>query len=132
MNYSEALETIHGMASSNRITDADIENGDAGLASQREWQAEALETLEDLVTNHAEEIDDRYAAPANLAPGETAADRSLSPSDPVSAIRICLDMAEGLPDPDEAQSLALATASDFVARHGQALASDITTIRMAS
>lgn len=143
MQYSRALEIIHELASENQIDENDIAVGDKGLPGQAQWQSEALDTLEDLVTNHHEAIDDRFALPKpeeiRAHPIESvAADRAMPPSDPASAIRICLDLARGNlldfdPDMEEQydeQQLAVSLVEDFIVRHGESLASSMTTIKL--
>lgn len=134
MQYSEALEIVHGLAARTQVDETDIASGDAGLSAQRDWQREALDTLEDFVVNHGEEVDDRYAVPAAVPahPAEAvAAERAMAPGEIGNAIRICLAMADDVPEQDASAVEAIALAGDFVVRHGDALAADIATIRLA-
>lgn len=143
MQYSRALEIIHELAFENQIDEHDIAAGDKGLAAQAQWQSEALDTLGDLLSNHHEAIDERFALPkpeeVQAYPVEAvAADRAMSPSDPVSAIRISLDLSRGNlldfdPDMEESydeQQLAVSLVEDFIVRHGDALAASMTTIKL--
>lgn len=142
MKYSEALEIIHELAVSNQIDANDIAFGDSGLTEQRAWQQEALNTLEDLVTNHGESIDDRFpSAPVSeITFDDVAADRSADPSNTQSAIRISLDMARGavltdagseeLQEEQDRQNLAVSTVENFIVNHGPTLDASMTSIRM--
>jgi hypothetical protein len=139
MTYLDAFELIHQLADGNQIDANDIAFGDEGLTDQRAWQQEALDTLEDLIVNHGEEFDARFAATdlVDIAVEDVAADRSADPASPQSAIRICLDMARGnvLEDRDmqetiDEQELAIRTVENFVVAHGDALDASMTTLKI--
>jgi hypothetical protein len=124
MDFSEALELVHDLASGNQVDSTDIAFGDKGLAGQRAWQQRALDTLHDLVVNHGERLDE-LAHPERAGDwpeAALAADRALDPAQPANAIRICLAMAEQVAiDPEGADGVELA---DEIDRQQQAL--DVT------
>lgn len=144
MGWSEALELVHELASSNQIDENDIAFGDAGLAGQRIWQEQALDTLHDLVVNHAERIDDAFPLPlqAETWPMEVwQADRAMSPESAVEAIKIALDLArdaaldsrEAARDPDLAevadrQQQAFSLVQDLLGLYGEDLSRRISAV----
>jgi len=106
MSFSDALEIIHELAEGNQIDENDIAFGDAGLADQRRWQQDALNTLGDFIANHYEDIDDLpFSNVARQWPDEVLqSEREMNPNDITNAIRISLDMAvQAMPDPKEAE-----------------------------
>jgi hypothetical protein len=144
MPFSEALDMVHALAGSNLPDEHDIA-GEAALAAERDWQRVALDTVADLVTNHHEAIDDEFSPPAEYGEWPTEAvqaDRSDDPEDPVSAIRIVLDMARNaLPDPmtvsgvEDAEKFdrdnqAVELVEDLVCLHGAALSEKVRVIRL--
>lgn len=142
MSFSEALELIHELASGNQIEAIDIAFGDPGLASQRAWQQAALDTLHDLVVNHEEAIDalDHPAMTTDWPDTVWRADRGMNPDDPIDAVRICMDLAEGaVLEEDQTESpeldaerrrqlLALDATRDLLGHHAETLRRSITII----
>jgi len=136
VSFSEALDTVHGLASKNIVDDLDMAFGDTGLRAQHLWQKSALDTLEDFVTNHCDGLDE-------LNPSEKAgqwpedvlrADRNLDPNEVLNAIKICLAMAEasaidpstvsgvGQADECDRQQIAFDVTGDLIGMHGSNLA----------
>lgn len=142
MNFSEALELMHDLATSNLPDENDIAE-DPMLVSDRQWQKVALNTLEDTITNHCDAIDDEFTPPEACAewPQDVLqADRNDDPSDPLTAIRIALAMARNaLPDASavtgvvEAETFdtnaqALDLVEDFIGLHGEEFRNKITVV----
>jgi hypothetical protein len=142
MTYSEALEIVHGLASGNLPDEADAAFGDGGIAGMARQQSEALGTLQDLITNHHENIDADFPAPeaaGDWPEGMLASGPDLDPAVPSHCIRICLDMAEqALPDPSTVRGVAEADefdrsqqavdiVSDFIGLHGSDLDHRVTS-----
>ncbi len=143
ISFSEALETIHGMAARNLPDAHDLIQGGRGMPEMAVWQKEALDSLEDLVVNHHEAIDETFLVPARAEYTDARllhADLGASPETPSNAIRICLAMAEQVAiDPSKVQGVAEADESDreqvaidltqdFLRLHADDLDSKITTV----
>ncbi len=143
MSYAAALEILHGLAKGNLPDEHDIAR-DPALATEQAWQVQALDTLEDLVVNLHEEIDDAFVPAAEHGEWTVEAmtpDRGDDPSNPVLAIRIAVSMASNaLPDPaslvtDEqveeyrSNRQAVDLAEDLVGFHGEQLQAAVRTVR---
>ena len=145
MAVSEALEIVHDLADGNRVDESDVAFGDPGLGAMREWQKTALDTLHDLVVNHADNLDELESSDAAREWPEDAirADRSLDPNQPANAIRICLAMAQeaaaspetakGVDAADEidVQQQAFDVVTDFIGMHASTLEKKITAVSAA-
>ncbi|GEM_PF-4431616 len=147
MTFSESLELVHALATLQQMDKGDADVGDDNLRSQIEWQGAALDMLEDLVTNHHEEIDARYPRPTGAGAWPATswrAERSMDPAVPSNAIKICLDLATtGVLDAREAgrnvylaeqvdrQYCALDLCRDFMGMYGSRLDGELRTIHVA-
>jgi hypothetical protein len=142
MSFSDALESVHELANSHQPVAVD-DPGNEALVAVLAWQDRALKTMEDFVVNHHEMIDESFRPPVASAewPASTVGGgRSLDPDDPVSALRICLELGEtGIPelsanDPDQADAVDRARQAcdlvrDLIGLHGGEISSRITVIR---
>jgi len=124
MTFAEALEVIHGLAEGNQLRDEQVGREQA-LIEIRDWQQSAIDTLHDLVVNHADTLDALpYPNQAGQWPdGVLEASRDMDPTLPANAVRICLDLAvQGALDPSAAERYPLI--ADIVDRQYQAI--DVT------
>jgi hypothetical protein len=142
MSFSKALEIVHDLARQHQPARNDDPANEV-LTGVLKWQAAALATLEDLVVNHHENIDEAFRPP--VASGQwpeasVGCHRGLDPDEPVEAVRICLELGEtGIPeptsrDPEEADAIDAANQAcdlvrDLVGAHGGELASRLTVLR---
>lgn len=121
IGLSAALRIIHSLAEQNQITDHDIGRGNDALSAQREWQQQALDTVQSILEKYADRLDAlEPSRAARTWPEEvTLVTRDLDATIPVNAIRICREKAEqGALDPSDAGSIGLAEEID---RQQQAL-----------
>ena len=121
MSFSEALELVHELASSNILTDDRIE-GDVVLQAEQRRQTEAVDMLHDLVVNYSDQIDGSFQPPEKAAErpeqrGKLTADADMTI--PSNYLRLCLDLASQAYDPDMAQDDA--ALADEIKQQGQAL-----------
>jgi hypothetical protein len=130
MKLSDALEIMHGLAAEGRLEDAD-----PGMAAQVETQRLAVATVEDLIVNHWEALDDRFEAAS--APPEIDLDavRAVSDGDLGRSMAICLELAcQQIPDDPELgdqvarMERAIDVAGDFWVRHGSELLEEMTLV----
>lgn len=142
MSFSEALEIVYEMASSNLLDDEQA-MGAPELETERSRQNEAVSMLHDLVVNYSDQLDGSFQPPPKAA--ERPADRVRLPNDvdlavPSSYLRLCLDLASQAYDPDAAkqnpdleddtvrQSQALDLGWDLLDLHGRELDLSITVV----
>lgn len=141
MSFSEALEAVHELARQHQPGSND-DPANAELTRVLDRQSEALATVEDLVTNHHENIDEAYTpavAAGAWADATVGNAPGLDPAEPVAALRICLALAEEwIPehrrgDPEDADRIDRARQAcdlvrDLIGAHGGDLASRITLV----
>lgn len=141
MTFGEALETVHELASDHQPGCND-DPGNENLTMQLAWQLAALTTMEDLVVNYHERIDETFKPPVSCGcwPESTVGCLpDLNPMMPVDALRICLELGEsGIPDhrsrdPEEADWIDRANQAcdlvrDLLGLHGRDFASLITVV----
>lgn len=141
MTFGEALEAVHELASDNQPQHND-DPGNEELTSKLAWQQTALTTMEDLVVNHYERIDEAFKLPVacgSWREADVGCRRDLDPALPVDALRICLELGEtGIPDhrdldPEDADRIDRANQAcdlvrDLIGLHGRELASRITVV----
>ncbi|MGU3661180.1 hypothetical protein [Methylobacterium fujisawaense] len=142
MTFSEALELVHELASSN-VLDDDQSEGDTVLEAEQTRQREAVDMLHDLVVNYSDQIDGSFQPPERAADrpehrGKLSADADMTI--PSNYLRLCLDLASQAYDPDMAkddvaladeirlQGQALDLGWDLVDLHGPELDLSITSI----
>jgi len=142
MTFSEALEVVHELASSNVLGDGQV-GGDEALKLQQARQAEAVDMLHDLVVNYSDQIDGSFQPPEKSA--DRPENRGGLPQDadmavPSNYLRLCLDLAsqaydpeglEGDPDLDAEilrQGQALDIGWDLLDLHGADLDLSITVV----
>lgn len=121
MTFSEALEVVHELASSNVLGDGHV-GGDEVLKAEQVRQTEAVDMLHDLVVNYSDQVDGSFQPPEKSA--DRPADRGGLPLDadmsvPSNYLRLCLDLASQAYDPE-----ALGSDPDLdaeIMRQGQAL-----------
>lgn len=131
--YSEALDLVHGMAQSALSWDrpalrwADEDN----LTARGTRDVAALDALLDLYNEREADLDARFPMPKDIEQALQAdvdPDDAMDPNDPLSALKITLDMARSqvITDPGMhyerlAQERAIDVVEDFVVRHGREL-----------
>lgn len=98
MTVSDALYIVHELACLNQLEDIEIA-GDVVLACWAHWQQNALDTLGNLLFEHAETIDTALALPslAVCAPVPDAVcrpDHDMDPAVPSNAVGICLELGQ--------------------------------------
>ncbi|GJD91620.1 hypothetical protein BHAOGJBA_5168 [Methylobacterium hispanicum] len=142
MPFSEALEIVHEMASSNMLDDGQA-MGAPELERERSRQEEAVNMLHDLVVNYSDQLDGSFQPPPKAS--ERPADREPLPVDadltvPSNYLRLCLDLASqahasdaadrspGLEDDTLRQSQALDVGWDLLDLHGPELDLSITAV----
>jgi hypothetical protein len=121
MTFSEALELVHELASSNVLNDGQT-GGDVALRAEQARQTEAVDMLHDLVVNYSDQIDGSFQPPEQSAERPERREKLSHDADmtiPSNYLRLCLDLASQAYDPDmadEDESLA-----DEIRQKGQAL-----------
>lgn len=121
MTFSEALEVVHELASSN-VLGEEHAVGDHGLQEERAKQTEAVDLLHDLVVNYSDQIDGSFQPPEKAADRPEHREKPSRDADmlvPSNYLRLCLDLATQAYDPE-----ALAGDPDLdaeIMRQGQAL-----------
>lgn len=140
MSWSEALETVHSLADGNVLEQAQCD-GDDVLAREAARQREAVDTLGDFVTNHADRIDGLELPEASAEWPDSAwrAEPGMEPADLVSAIKIAIELAgqnaldgeDGdLAAESDRQQQALEMARGFLGMHSATIRAEITTVRL--
>ncbi len=108
-SFFDALEVVLSLARDNQPSDHDVDREDVDLRLRLERQRTAADTLEDFLTNYADEIADLDFP--NEFPEPDGVWRATVDSDPsvlVEAIKICLDVGEqGALDPKDAEGVDL-------------------------
>ncbi|MDE4915073.1 hypothetical protein PQI07_31000 [Methylobacterium sp. 092160098-2] len=121
MTFSEALELVHELASSNILNEGQT-GGDVVLQAEQARQTEAVDMLHDLVVNYSDQIDGSFQPPERAAERPERREKLSADADmtiPSNYLRLCLDLASQAYDPEMAdEDVALA---DEIRQQGQAL-----------
>lgn len=121
MAFSEALEVVHELASSNVLGDGSV-GGDEDLKAEQARQTEAVDMLHDLVVNYSDQIDGSFQPPEKAADRPASRERLPRDADmtvPSNYLRLCLDLASQAYDPEGLQGDPDLDAE--ILRQGQAL-----------
>ncbi len=147
LSYSEAFQIVLDLAVSNQPALINVDRSDDTLVAQIGKQQVAIDNLDELVSYHAEELDERFQvqlAATTEVIGLIAPARFDTPEDPGTALKLCFDLARQVAldprrvDGDELlseqaakQAQALDTVSDFMKLHTQELRDNLPAMRPA-
>lgn len=147
LSYSEAFQIVLDLAVSNQPALVHVDRNDDVLVAQIGKQQAAIEHLDELISYHADELDERFQvqlAATTEVIGLIAPARFDTPEDPGTALKLCVDLARQVAlDPERVadddmlseqasrQAQALDTVYDFMKLHTQELRDSMPAMRPA-